>query len=358
MGTYQEIEGDLIELTRQRNFEVIVHGVNCFNSQTGGLAPQMVKAFQTDKFKLENVKYQGDKRKLGHIDWVREYIDGHSLFKVFVVNAYTQYHPGPDFRLESFKSCLEHLSKLITTSPYLSGRKIPIGFPQIGCGIGGGNWEEVKYELQSFASKHNVTLTVVIYKPQEKIVNNININQNKMTIKEQIYQYLQQNPEGVKSPGVLSKKIQKPLTTVKNSLRNLVKEGVVVTEKDDRGFYTSIKLSGESNQSPSLESVIQETKVQKVVEEVNSSTQGGSIEVLEDLKKETEESEVLQSPRPEFVTGLGGSFDFSEETVVEEDIPQHPELVEVKEKEPSQPKVQKLEVTPGFWTRLKKFLFG
>ena len=50
---YKIIKGDLIEKSLNGEFDVIVHGVNCFCTQKSGLAPQMVKAFGTDKFSKE-----------------------------------------------------------------------------------------------------------------------------------------------------------------------------------------------------------------------------------------------------------------------------------------------------------------
>lgn len=65
---FQEVEGDLITMTLKGNFDVIAHGVNCFNIQGAGLASQMVKAFYTDDFKYEQSVYKGDINKLGNID--------------------------------------------------------------------------------------------------------------------------------------------------------------------------------------------------------------------------------------------------------------------------------------------------
>ena len=50
MGTYSEVEGDLVALALAGTFEVVAQGNNCFCVQGAGLAPQFVKAFGTDTF--------------------------------------------------------------------------------------------------------------------------------------------------------------------------------------------------------------------------------------------------------------------------------------------------------------------
>ena len=49
------INGDIIKLALTGEYDVVAHGCNCFCRQKSGLAPQMVKAFKTDKFPLESL---------------------------------------------------------------------------------------------------------------------------------------------------------------------------------------------------------------------------------------------------------------------------------------------------------------
>lgn len=126
---YKEVDGDLIQLALQGEFDVIAHGVNCFCTQKSGLAPQMVKVFGTDMFDLEIEEYEdlhkdfdsqpykirttnkGDINKLGQIQYETKYLwfnhpSGKTVAmnsrirgqentqKLIVVNAYTQYHYG------------------------------------------------------------------------------------------------------------------------------------------------------------------------------------------------------------------------------------------------------------------------
>jgi O-acetyl-ADP-ribose deacetylase (regulator of RNase III) len=142
---YQMIDGDLIELAKNREFDVIAHGCNCFNSMSGGLAPQMAAAFGCDKFFLESKQFEGIKEKLGKIDW--QY---NTKYKLFVVNAYTQYKPGPDFRYKALNQCLKSMSQIF------DGKRI--GLPKIGSGIGGGDWGVIEGMIKKTLSNCEVTV--------------------------------------------------------------------------------------------------------------------------------------------------------------------------------------------------------
>lgn len=140
---YQEIEGDLIKLALEGNFDVIVHGVNCQNVMKSGLAPKMAKAFGCDTYELETTKYKGDINKLGQIDYGDYKItgdDGHNRY-IQIVNAYTQYNYGKNHRdgtdkpldYEALTLCLRKINHIF------KGKHI--GLPLIGCGLAGGVWD-------------------------------------------------------------------------------------------------------------------------------------------------------------------------------------------------------------------------
>lgn len=156
MISYQEIDGDLISMAQTGDFDVIAHGLNCFNTQKKGLAPQMVKAFQTDKFPMELEK-PGDINKLGQIDYQIQRINPQKLLRV--VNCYIQNmwatptNPNP-FDLEAFTLCLRKINQVF---PYQH-----IGLPKIGAGLSGGDWEQISKVIQTELSK--MKITIVHYK--------------------------------------------------------------------------------------------------------------------------------------------------------------------------------------------------
>ena len=175
---YKEIDGDLIQLALQGEFDVIAHGVNCFCTQKSGLAPQMVRAFGTDNFKLEGSEYKGDIRKLGNIDfkefyqekeefggkWVRypdedNFITGKQLT---VVNAYTQDRFGKNHKggvskpidYEALTLCMRKINNIFW------GKHI--GLPRIGAGLAGGDWGRIKRIIQT--ELKDCKVTIVNYK--------------------------------------------------------------------------------------------------------------------------------------------------------------------------------------------------
>lgn len=179
---YTEIEGDLIELAKKGEFNVITHGCNCFCTMGSGIAPKIAKTFGADKFKLEGSGFKGDINKLGNIDLelrmisaidgqVMTVAQGSARYQngvgsiedkvLFIVNSYTQYHYGANHK-DGIKNPVDY--DAIT----LCMRKINhefkgkhIGLPKIGCGLAGGDWTVVKSIIQN--ELKDMDVTVVIY---------------------------------------------------------------------------------------------------------------------------------------------------------------------------------------------------
>lgn len=172
MGIYKEVNGNLITMALNGDFDLIAHGCNCFCTQQAGIAPQMVKAFRTDSFSKERSIYKGDINKLGTIDykkyaWERhskelwlwdnilDVLDNRSLF---VVNAYTQFMYGTNHTdgvskpldYEALALCLRKINHIF------KGKHI--GLPKIGAGLAGGNWEVIKTIIQTELKDMDVTI--------------------------------------------------------------------------------------------------------------------------------------------------------------------------------------------------------
>lgn len=151
MGTYREEDGDLIMKALNEEFDVILHGVNCFCTQGSGLAPLMVKAFGTDKFPMEGEEYRGDVNKLGCIDYQTggvvknkfKWAKSNNIFlgMLAVVNCYSQYSIGQNtlsgspvaLDYEALTMCLRKINSVF--------KGMIIGVPAIGCGLAGGIWD-------------------------------------------------------------------------------------------------------------------------------------------------------------------------------------------------------------------------
>jgi len=135
---FNEVKGDLIQLSKKGMFDVITHGCNCMCTMGAGIAPQMAKAFGADKFELENLYYKGDYNKLGQISWKSVKVQPNYL--LYVVNSYTQYNYGRNHAdgdqipldYDALRLCLRKINH------QFKGKHI--GLPLIGCGLAGGLW--------------------------------------------------------------------------------------------------------------------------------------------------------------------------------------------------------------------------
>jgi O-acetyl-ADP-ribose deacetylase (regulator of RNase III) len=164
---YQEIKGDLIELAKQGNFDVIAHGCNCMSHMGAGIAPQMAKAFGANQFEME--QWGPTIEKLGNIDHDTVVLGENAIWslskcknnrnepELTVVNAYTQYHYGhkfgPPLDYEALTLCLRKMNLVF------KGKRI--GLPQIGAGLAGGDWGRIKEIIQR--ELKDCEVTVVIY---------------------------------------------------------------------------------------------------------------------------------------------------------------------------------------------------
>ena len=155
---YQEIEGNLITLALEGEFDVITHGCNCLCNMGAGIAPQMVKAFGVDQYNLESFTHRGDINKLGQVEWLIE----RKGPIPFVVNSYTQFSYGKNHSdgvskpldYDALTLCMRKINHRF------KGKRI--GLPQIGCGLAGGDWNVVKKIIQT--ELKDCDITVVIFK--------------------------------------------------------------------------------------------------------------------------------------------------------------------------------------------------
>lgn len=152
MGNYKEETGDLLEKMKLLRFDAICHGANCFSIMGAGIAKQIAEKYPP--VYEEDIK---DSRspidKFGNLSY--KYIP---LYDTYIVNLYTQYEPGPNFDYRAFKKSLKAFK-----SHFKEG--LSVGFPQIGCGIGGGNWDIVRKMIRQELKDYFVT--IVIYKKDE-----------------------------------------------------------------------------------------------------------------------------------------------------------------------------------------------
>lgn len=121
------LKGDLLEKIDE--FNVIVHGCNCFCVMGAGIALQIKKKFpQAYMADLDTVA--GDKSKLGTYTKAM-----HN--QTTIINAYTQYSTTNEVNVD-YNAIREVFTKL---NKHYSGSLV--GIPKIGAGLAGGDWDKI-----------------------------------------------------------------------------------------------------------------------------------------------------------------------------------------------------------------------
>lgn len=143
--------GDLLEMAYNGDFDIIVHGCNCFHTMGGGIARQIREQFPQ--------AYEADKKTEYGVDKTGTYssvivknIDNERLI---IINAYTQFNisSGEDvFSYDGFQKILDKLLRQVEVAAEL-GVSYRIGFPLIGCGLAGGDKDRILKMMKSFADK-------------------------------------------------------------------------------------------------------------------------------------------------------------------------------------------------------------
>lgn len=148
-------KGDLISLARGGQFNIIVHGCNCFETMGSGIAKQIREEYP-DAYAADcSYSFAGDIGKLGNYSVM--------LGKQFnIINAYTQFgfnrgeHRSDVFEYESFALILRKLAVKYPTCNF--------GFPLIGQGLAKGDPIIIMAMLEDFAktvTAQGGTVTVV-----------------------------------------------------------------------------------------------------------------------------------------------------------------------------------------------------
>lgn len=127
----KERHGNLIDLALAGDFDVIVHGCNCFCTMGAGIARAIRDQFP-EAFAADQATVAGDRDKLGSYSAATVLRAGRELT---VVNAYTQYHfHGPGV-LVDYPALRQVFTAIARDFP---GKRI--GYPKIGAGLAGGDW--------------------------------------------------------------------------------------------------------------------------------------------------------------------------------------------------------------------------
>lgn len=161
----QIIRDNLITLARAGCFDIVLHGANCFHQMGAGIAKSLADAFPPLR-QADLATSFADANKVGSFSVVNLRDDSGRYF--LGVNAYTEfdYRPvngRPPFQIEALKTVLRDFARSHPGASY--------GLPLIGCGLGGGNQQEVRTLLESFSTyieSRGGSVTLAIYTPRDR----------------------------------------------------------------------------------------------------------------------------------------------------------------------------------------------
>lgn len=132
----KKIKGDIVELFEDGFFDIIAHGCNCIAIMGAGVAKQIADKFPD--VRKADIDYEGKS------DSIMEQLGTYSVAEIGhkkVFNLYTQPIPGNHFDFTAFRLAIKSMKQDL---PHWHEQPRPkIGFPYIGCGIGGFQYPEL-----------------------------------------------------------------------------------------------------------------------------------------------------------------------------------------------------------------------
>jgi O-acetyl-ADP-ribose deacetylase (regulator of RNase III) len=147
------VDGDLLKLADENNFDVIAQGCNCFCVMGSGIAPQ-IKAKYPEAYAVDCETTAGDVKKLGTITYTKNTTP-------IVVNIYSQYDTKGrrqgkmDLDYDALRSGIKAMKE------NFSGKRF--GLPQIGSGLAGGDWTIIEKIIEE--EMRGEYVTIVNYVP-------------------------------------------------------------------------------------------------------------------------------------------------------------------------------------------------
>lgn len=153
---YKLLEGNLLDMAEDGDFDVIVHGCNCQNVMGAGIADQIRRRWP-GVYREDTRFGKLGKARLGK--YSASFIRTKNKKSCLVVNAYTQLAPAmPNedaFNYEAFNKVLLRLAWELPP-------QTRVGMPLIGMGLAGGDKDKILSAIHYYAQGRDVT--IVVYK--------------------------------------------------------------------------------------------------------------------------------------------------------------------------------------------------
>jgi O-acetyl-ADP-ribose deacetylase (regulator of RNase III) len=125
------VSGDLIELAKRGEFDVIVQGCNCQCRMGRGIALTIKQQFP-EALAADYETTIGDRSKLGNFTTAHIYRDG---WDFEIVNGYTQFHWEGEGVLADYDAIRSVFRQV---KQQFGGKQI--GYPKLGAGLARGDW--------------------------------------------------------------------------------------------------------------------------------------------------------------------------------------------------------------------------
>lgn len=150
------IKGDLIVLALNGHFDVIIHGCNCFNNMGKGIA-KTIKYIFPEAYEVDQNTQKGEYSKLG--DYTSA-ISRQTKDMLYVVNAYTQFNYSSRYSDQAVMVDYAAIQKVMSKiKEDFSGKRI--GYPKIGAGLGGGDWDIISNIINKELEGEDHTLVLL-----------------------------------------------------------------------------------------------------------------------------------------------------------------------------------------------------
>ena len=146
------IEGNLIQFALDGKFDVIIHGCNCFNTMGSGIAKTIKNVFP-EALEADARTIYGDKNKLGSFSLTKVINNNDNI--IIIVNAYTQYKYGRDKVYADYNAIKKVFIEIQKTFHGLR-----IGYPYIGAGLAGGDWNIISKIIDEQLEEEDHTLVI------------------------------------------------------------------------------------------------------------------------------------------------------------------------------------------------------
>lgn len=157
------VKGNLLDLAEEGNFDLIFHGCNCFHTMGAGIAREIKDRYWTPFVADKNNTKYGDINKLGSYTYVGITSNIKHDHMFYVVNAYTQYtyrkRNSDQLIYDSIRKCLINIRNDFIEEPEWFDLKI--GYPKIGAGLAGGDWNIISKIIDQEFNGLNHTLVIL-----------------------------------------------------------------------------------------------------------------------------------------------------------------------------------------------------